>query len=258
VAGVNGDAARGGTAIDVAIAGKTGSGKTTVAALVALAFAAEGRKVVAVDTDDPPNLGLTFGTGDGRPAVPRALARGRGGGGITAERLLDGYASAGPGGVTLVHALRADEDEPACGCAGHSSARSLLAAALHEAFDVVVLDLEAGLGHVGRAEGTLAAVDALLVVVDPSRKSQMTAARTVERAASAGIAPVALVGNRAAEGDDEVFGQAATELGVPLAGVVPFSAQLADADRAGRGIEPVPDDVHTAVGAVVAWLLPPP
>ena len=225
---------------------------------MALASAAAGRRVAAVDTDDPPNLGLTFGTGDGRPPVPRALARGRGGGGITAERLLDGYGSPGPGGVTLVHALRADEDEAACGCAGHSSARSLLAAALHEAFDVVVLDLEAGLGHVVRAEGTLAAVDALLVVVDPSRKSQMTAARTVERATAAGIAVVALVGNRAAPGDDAAFGEAAAQLRVPLAGVVPFSAQLAEADRAGRGIEPVPDDVRTAVDALVAWLLPPP
>ncbi|MFP5377360.1 MAG: hypothetical protein ACLGIO_11360, partial [Acidimicrobiia bacterium] len=75
-------AGTGGTGINVGIVGKTGSGKTTVAALVALACAARGRRVAAVDTDDPPNLGLSLGLGGGgparRPAVPRALARGRG------------------------------------------------------------------------------------------------------------------------------------------------------------------------------------
>lgn len=244
--------------IDVGIVGKTGAGKTTVAALVAMAAASRGPRVAAVDTDDPPNLGLTMGLGGGgRSAVPRALARGRGGGGLTAERLLAGYGERAPGGVTLLHALRADDDERACGCAAHSSPRSLLAAALDEAFDVVVLDLEAGLGHARRAEGTMADVDALLVVVDPSRKSQVTGGLIVQRAVAAGIAPVALVGNQAADGDADAFAAAAAEHGVPLAGVVPWSADLAAADRAGTGIHPVPAPVAAAAEAVVAWLLPP-
>lgn len=238
--------------------GKTGAGKTTVAALLALAATARGLRVAAVDTDDPPNLGLTLGLGPTgtRAPVPRALARGQGGGGLTADRLLSGYGEPGPGGVTLLHALRADDDLGACGCVGHSSGRSLLASALEEAFDVVVLDVEAGLDHVSRAEGTMAALDAVLVVVDPSRKALVTGGRVAQRAVAAGVGPIALVGNQAADGDAAAFAAAAAGHLVPLAGVVPYSAELAAADRAGAGIDPVPAEVAAAADALLGWLLP--
>lgn len=254
-------AGTGGTGINVGIVGKTGSGKTTVAALVALACAARGRRVAAVDTDDPPNLGLSLGLGPGggarRPAVPRAPARGRGGGGVTVDRLLEGYGVAAPGGVTLLHALRLGEGAGGCGCPGHASARGLLATALAEAFDVAVLDMEAGLGHVGRAEGTLAAVGALLVVADPSRKSLVTAGAMVARARAAGVEVVALVGNRAEAGDGAAFAAAAAAHSTPLAAVIPHSGAVAAADRAGAGVGAAPPPVGAAVEALVAWLLPP-
>ncbi|MFP5376789.1 MAG: hypothetical protein ACLGIO_08420, partial [Acidimicrobiia bacterium] len=179
------------------------------------------------------------------------------GGRVIVERLLEGYGVAAPGGVTLLHALRRGEEAGGCGCPGHASARGLLASALAEAFDVAVLDMEAGLGHVDRAEGTLAAVDALLVVADPTRKSLVTAGALVARARAAGVEVVALVGNQAQPGDAASFAGAAAAHSTPLAAVIPHSTAVAAADRAGAGVGAAPPPVGAAVEALVTWLLPP-
>ena len=242
--------------------GKTGSGKTTVAALVAMACAASGARVVAVDTDVTPNLGLSLGAGGGTVAaartVPRALVRGRAGGGVSADQFVRGYATATPSGVALLHAMHAGEEPGGCGCPAHASARSVLASALEEAFDVAVVDMEAGLDHLDRPDGTLAHTDALLVVLDPSRKSVVSGQRMVERAAAGGIAPLAVVGNKASldGGDEAVFAAAAAEHGVPLAGVVPHSRAVVDADRAGAGLQAASAELGPAVAAILAWFLP--
>ncbi|MGH9165824.1 MAG: AAA family ATPase, partial [Acidimicrobiales bacterium] len=91
------------------VAGKTGAGKTTLSALLALAGARRGQRVVAVDTDENPNLGLSLGLGmdalGGVRTVPRVVVTGRGGGGVTGAQVLDSYGVATPSGVTLLHAM---------------------------------------------------------------------------------------------------------------------------------------------------------
>lgn len=235
--------------------GKTGSGKTTVSALVALACASRGLRVVAVDTDVSPNLALSLGLDqaaiDAARAVPRALVGGRGGGAVTTSQLIGGYGLATPSGVTLLHAMAASDDTSGCRCPAHASAHSLLASALHEHADVAVLDMEAGLEHLDRATGTMAHTDVLLVVTEPSRKSSVIAARAVATARDHGIAQIALVGNKAVAGDAEVFAAAAAELGVDLAGVLPYSTGIVDADRAGSALGLTDAHVRTAVEALV-------
>lgn len=243
----------------MAVAGKTGSGKTTVSALLALAGAAGGRRTLAVDTDVSPNLGLSLGLGPqavaGARFVPRALASGRGGGSITTSQLLRGYGLVTPSGVTLLHAMPSSDDPGGCCCPAHSSGRSLLASALHEEADLSVIDLEAGLDHLERTSGTVAHVDLLAVVVEPSRKSEVTAARLVAVARSHGIDRLALVGNKgAADGGDRAgFAAAAERLGVPLAGSLPHRAAIAEADRAGAGLR-LDGELRAAVDGVVEAL----
>jgi len=111
--------------------------------------------------------------------------------------------------------------------------RSILAAAIEEEADVTLVDMEAGLEHLSRSGGTLAYADVLLVVMEPSRKSILTAGRTIVLAAELGIPRVYGVGNKAQPGDDEFFRQVCAEYDVPLAGIVPADDDVADADRSG-------------------------
>lgn len=112
--------------------------------------------------------------------------------------------------------------------------RSLLGAAIEEEADVTLVDMEAGLEHLSRSGGTLAYADVLLIVMEPSRKSILTGARTIALAEELGIPRVYGVGNKARLPDDaEFFTTVAAEYGVPLAGVVPQDPDVVEADRLG-------------------------
>ena len=127
--------------------------------------------------------------------------------------------------------------------------RSLLGAAIEEEADVTLVDMEAGLEHLSRSGGTLAYADVLLIVMEPSRKSILTGARTIALAEELGIRRVYGVGNKARMPDDaEFFTTVAGEYGVPLAGVVPQDPDVIEADRLGTALAP---DKGGAVRAAV-------
>lgn len=247
-----------GRTIKVAVAGKTGSGKTTVSALLALAGAARGRRTLAVDTDVNPNLGLSLGLGheavESARAVPRALVSGRGGGSVTTSQVLRGYGLAAPSGVTLLHAMPRSDEPGGCCCPAHASARGLLASVLDDEADLTVIDLEAGLDHLERSSGTVAHVARLVVVLEPSRKSEVTAARIVALARAHGIEGCVLVANKGGDGDEADFTAVARRLGVPLAGTVPHTPGIADADRAGAGLSLAQGRLGAAVEAILGSL----
>ncbi|MDP8931694.1 MAG: AAA family ATPase [Actinomycetota bacterium] len=91
------------------VVGKGGVGKTTVSALLGRAYAERGAKVVAIDTDSNPNLGISLGLSlsqtEAVPVLPRALIVGSGGD-TTAEELIRHYGKATPSGVTLMSGIR--------------------------------------------------------------------------------------------------------------------------------------------------------
>jgi CO dehydrogenase maturation factor len=111
--------------------------------------------------------------------------------------------------------------------------RSILGAAIDEQADVTLVDMEAGLEHLSRSGGTLAYADVLLVVMEPSRKSILTAGRTIVLANELGIHRVYGVGNKARPEDEEFFRTVAAEYNVPLAGIVPEDEDVVESDRAG-------------------------
>jgi len=225
------------------IVGKGGVGKTTTSTLVAQAYVARGLRVLAVDTDSNPNLALSLGldpdTADHLPILPRALVVGTGNGAMTPADLLRQYALDTPAGVTLLNAMAVTQAGAGCTCTSHATVRSLLGAAIEEETDICLVDMEAGLEHLSRAGGTLAYADVLLVVMEPTRKSILTAARTITLARELGIPRVFGVGNKAVlPGDQAFFEAVAAEYGVPLAGVVPHDEAVVLADRTSHVLPP--------------------
>jgi CO dehydrogenase maturation factor len=133
--------------------------------------------------------------------------------------------------------------------------RSILGAAIDEEADVTLVDMEAGLEHLSRSGGTLAYADVLLVVMEPSRKSILTAGRTIVLANELGLSRVYGVGNKARPGDEEFFADVAAEYGVPLAGIVPEDVEVAEADRQGTLLgEGKGEPVRQAVGRIIEYV----
>lgn len=237
------------------VVGKGGVGKTTVSALLARAFAARGRSVLAIDTDSNPNLGVSLGLDqqgtDAVPVLPRSMVMGAAGSADAADVVRD-YGVATPSGVTLLSAIRVTDAGAGCTCAGHASVRSLLGEVMAEQAEVTLVDMEAGLEHLSRSGGTLAYADVLLVVMEPSRKSVITAARTKALAAELGIPLVCGVGNKARAGDEEFFTALCGEFDVPLLGVVTYDDAVTAADRSGTALGEVPQAVDALVDALDA------
>ncbi|HUP69299.1 MAG TPA: hypothetical protein VM142_05725 [Acidimicrobiales bacterium] len=139
--------------------------------------------------------------------------------------------------------------------------RSLLGAAIEEEADLTLVDMEAGLEHLSRSGGTLAYADVLLMIMEPSRKSILTAQRTLRLADQLGIPKSYGVGNKAMMPEDaEFFQDVAAEYGVPLAGIVPHDLEVVEADRSNHvlgpdqapGVRKVVAEIAAIVDATVA------
>ncbi len=244
----------------IGVVGKGGVGKTTVSALLARALTERGRRVLAVDTDSNPNLGLSLGLNihdtEAIPTVPRSVVIGARGD-LTIEELMADYAVMTPEGVSLMSALRVTEAGAGCTCGGHATVRSLLGEALDSETDDTIIDMEAGIEHLSRSGGTLAHADVLVLVMEPSRKAVVTAQRTIGLARELGIASWIGVGNKA--GDDsqlDALRSLCDEHDVPLDVVIPANAAITDADRLGAPlVRSAAPEMWEAVDSLIVRLL---
>ena len=247
----------------IGVVGKGGAGKTTVASLLARALAERGRRVLAVDTDSNPNLGLSLGLDPAEteavPVVPRSAVVGPRGD-LTVAELMADYAVATPAGVALMSALRVTEAAAGCTCGGHATVRSLLGQALDSEADDTVIDMEAGIEHLSRSGGTLAHADVLVLVMEPSCKAVITARRTITLAAELGIGAWVGLGNKV-DGPDQLdaLEELCRQHEVPLDAVIPASGELVAADRLGLLLERTSaPDVWRAVEDLTDRLRPEP
>lgn len=214
----------------IAISGKGGVGKTTLAAMLAGYLGLSGRKVIAVDADPDSNLASALSVPPDKQLRPLSEMRG-----LIAERTgsksgYGGYFKLNPdvsdipekyacqiGPIRLLVLGGVATGGAGCICPASALLKALLIHLLLRPGDVVILDMEAGIEHLGRA--TAGSVDALLVVVDASPWSAQTARRIRHLAGDIGVPNVFAVANRLGPSAD-------VELIRRRLGDIPLIAQL--------------------------------
>ena len=229
----------------LAITGKGGVGKTTLSSTLARLYADEGRTVLAADVDPDANLGLALGLSQEEvdQIVPiskmRTLVEERTG--ATASNKffkLNPQVSDIPdtfskdiNGVKLLVMGTVDVGGSGCVCPEHVMLKSILSALTYRKNDVVIMDMEAGLEHLGR--GTAANMDQFIVVIEPGARSVQTYHNVKRLASDLGVKRVRVVANKVRDERDEEFVRSAIPA-EDLLGMIHYNTEVIDADRNGQ------------------------
>lgn len=231
----------------IAISGKGGVGKTLVAGALAYYFAREGLKTIAIDADPSPNLALTLGVSpeEAREIVPisenKQLVSSKTEteySGVyrlsfTADDVVRDFSVLTPMGVNLIVMGTVRSMGSGCTCPANAVVRALLRHLIVERDEVILLDMEAGVEHLGR--GTAKQVDVMLNVTDSSIKSLETAKHIHKLATDAGIKQILLIGNKVAnETQKSAIERYAENNGLRLLGFVPFDEKVVEAEMLGE------------------------
>jgi CO dehydrogenase maturation factor len=230
----------------IAISGKGGVGKTTLAALLAQVYADAGRNVLAVDADPSPCLAGALGFPSELQAQLSPISEmdeliyertgakpGTTGGFFTLNPRVDDIPerfSVEYRQVRLLEMGSVDSGGAGCICPESAMLKTLFTHLLFRKDDVLILDMYAGVEHLGRA--TVDFVDAMLVVVEPTRRSLGTAAQIKQLAEDIGLKRLWLVGNKVRDEAEAAFLLSETP-GIPVMGTLPADMGVQEADRLG-------------------------
>lgn len=252
----------------LAISGKGGVGKTTLTALLAQAYADAGRQVLVADADPSPCVAGALGF----PAELRAKLAPI----AEMDELIEERTGAKPGtrggfftinprvddiperfsvmhrGVRLLEMGSVDLGGSGCICPESAMLKTLFTHLLFRKEDVLLLDMYAGVEHLGRA--TVDFVDAMLVVVEPTRRSLGTAAQIKKLANDIGLDRIYLVGNKVRDPEEEAFLKAETP-GLPVLGMLPADLRVQEADRLGVPVYDYVDSLRLAALEISKRLL---
>ena len=231
----------------VAVAGKGGVGKTLIAATLSRLLAQDGYRVLAIDADPAMNLAYALGVSadvaskivplseNDRLIEERTGTRpGSGFGGIfsltpTVNDIADRFGVSGPDEVRLLVMGTVRGGGTGCMCPSNALLRALIQHIMLERKEAVVMDMEAGLEHLGRA--TIRGVNALIAVVEPGTQSIETARRIKELALDIGLKEVFGVGNKVRTDEDRRFIEGSLKkTGLPPSYMIPFDQKILQAD----------------------------
>lgn len=251
----------------IAVSGKGGSGKTTLASLLAFAFAERGLPVLAVDADPSPCFGHALGFPEEllrriapiaemtefieeRTGVKPDVA----GGFIRLNPAVEdipGRFSASHRGIRLLELGAPDRGGSGCVCAASTLLHRLVAHLLVREEGVVLLDMYAGVEHLTR--GTTDAVDALVIVVEPTAASLRAAAQIRSLAGDLDLERVYLVGNKVASDEDRSYVVDHSQ-GLPILGFLSAEPAVLVAARTGEPLRDLSPRLYAQSKAIAAAL----
>ncbi len=251
----------------IAISGKGGVGKTLLASILTKIFAESGYSVIAIDADPDANLAATLGFLHPENITPisemsalieeRTGAKpGQAGSFFKLNPKVDDIPekySQEHNGIRLMIMGRLKRGGSGCYCPENTLLQSLIAHLLLARDEVVILDMEAGIEHLGR--GTAKAVDKLIVVVEPGRRSIETALAINKLAQDIGLSSIAIVGNKVRSQSDKEF-LISSLAGFQFLGFIPYDQAVVDADLANNPVVDASQPVINEVRNIYKALLP--
>ena len=229
----------------LAVTGKGGVGKTFVSALLAKVLVKKGFEVFAIDADPDANLASALGIGEPSKITPL----------VQLKEIIEERTGAKSGALSSYFKINPRVDDIperffvkinglrlgvmgsvrggglGCVCPESAFLKALLAHLLVERKEAVVLDMEAGIEHLGR--GTVSSVDMLVIVVEPGSRSIETALRIKGLAGDLGMKRFSVVGNKIRNENDIDFIRKSLA-GFDFSGFLPFNPKLIEADLMNR------------------------
>ncbi len=250
----------------LAVSGKGGVGKTTFSALLIRTLNDQGHHVLAIDADPDANLAAAVGIEGAEKIVPIAEMKD-----MIFERTgaqpgtIGGFFKLNPkvddlpdslsfkmGNIKLMRLGGIKKGGSGCICPESTLLKMLVTHIVLARNEVVVMDMEAGIEHLGRA--TARSVDKLLVVVEPGRRSIDTANHIQRLAGEIGLKNIAVIGNKIrSEKDEEFLKKHLSDF--QFLGAIPYDDILIEADLKGVSPYDVQSKAKDAVAEIIRKLL---
>jgi CO dehydrogenase maturation factor len=245
----------------IAISGKGGVGKTLLSALLVKEYARRGFSVLAIDADPDTNLASALGFPQPETITPISEMK----------ELIEERTGTKPGqpgslfklnprvddipekyarrldGIRLMVMGKIKRGGAGCYCSENTLLQALITHLLVFRNEAVILDMAAGIEHLSRA--TARAVDRLIIVVEPGRKSLETALRIKQLASDIGIINIAAVGNKIRGQADRDF-LTANLPGFEFLGFLPFDEAITNAEVSGLNPLEASPPVLSEVGSI--------